>query len=142
MTPEQTVKLHPKGETTSSDNPSLEVDLDTLQHILMYSKQSFQKGWDAVGMHIERNSTTEQHKALAIQVFSTAVYVWKLNIIKAAQMAADVCGASAKSVRKWAAEYYVFVANMSRDYIDEEVIENVLRKISHKSSKYDVQYGI
>ena len=56
--------------------------------------------------YIERNTSTEMVKAIAITVFSTAVSSRGMGIIEAAQKAADVTGASVKSIHRWAKMYF------------------------------------
>ena len=76
-----------KNVTVNADEHTDEhVDIDTLQHVLLHNKHTFESGKEAISTYVERNSCTEIHKAIAIQVFSTAISTWKSKITEAAQL--------------------------------------------------------
>ena len=66
----------------------------------MHDQSTFCNGKKNIDSYIERNTSTEMVKAIAITVFSTAVSSWGMGIIEAAQKAADVTGASVKSIHR------------------------------------------
>ena len=75
------------------------------------------------------------HKAIALQVFSTAITSWGSNLLTAAQFAADVTGVSAYTVKKWAAAFYTSVGGMSVDDIDNEMLNTLLSSERGKACK-------
>ena len=48
-------------------------EFQTLQQIIIHDKQIFDNGFQCVDNFIERNASMEMHKAIATQVFSTAI---------------------------------------------------------------------
>ena len=74
----------------------------------------------------------EMHKAIAIQVFSTAITSWGSNILTAAKFAT---GVSAYTVNKLATASYTSVAGMSVDDIDNEMMNILLASDRGKACK-------
>ena len=57
-------------------------------------------GKNGIEFYIECNSGTKMLKAIAIRVFSTAVSSWGMGILEETQKAANMTGASVRSIRK------------------------------------------
>lgn len=107
----------------------------TLQQVLIHDKQTFDNGFQCISNFIERNASIEMHKAIAIQVLSTAIVCWGSNILTAAKFASDVTGVSAYTVNKWAAEFYTSLVGMSADDIDNEIMATLLASEKGKACK-------
>ena len=58
----------------------------TLQQVLIHDKQTFDNGFQCISNFIERNASMEMHKAIAIQVLSTAIVSWGSNILNLHRM--------------------------------------------------------
>ena len=84
---------------------------------------------------MERNVSTEMHRALAIQVFTAGVTLWGLGIVEAASRVADVTGVSAYTVRKWASQYYMSLVDVSPESIDHDVMEDLLSSERGRNTK-------
>ena len=65
-------------------------------------------------------------KAMAIRVFTTAVSSWGMGILEAAQKAADVKGSSVRSIREWAAMYFLYMISTAAEEMDDTAVEIVL----------------
>ena len=65
-------------------------------------------------------------KAMAIRVFTTAVSSWGMGILEAAQKAADVKGSSLRSIREWAAMYFLCMISTAAEKMDDTAVEIVL----------------
>lgn len=74
----------------------------TLNQILKHKQEMYEMGKECIDSYIERNISSEMHKAIALQVFSTAISCWNKGILEAVQYASDVTGYSAYTIRKWA----------------------------------------
>ena len=48
-------------------------EFQTLQQIIIHDEQTFDNGFQCVDNFIERNASMKMHKAIATQVFSTAI---------------------------------------------------------------------
>ena len=97
----------------------------TLQS-LSKNKSVIDIGKQKIDKYVERNVSTEMHRALAIQVFTAGVTLWGLGIVEAASRAADVTGVSAYTVRKWTSQYYMSLVDVSPESIDHDVMEDLL----------------
>ena len=76
--------------------------------------------------YIERNTENAIQRAIGIQVFIKAATTWGYGILQALQMAADVTGASTRSVRKWANAFIESVVGISPDAVTDEAITDLL----------------
>lgn len=68
----------------------------------------------------------EMLKSTVIKVFSIAISSWKMNILQAAQFAADVTGVAVYTARKWAAIYYLSLVGVKIDDVDRDYINDLL----------------
>ena len=75
--------------------------------------------------YVERNVTTEMHKAFSLQVFTAGVALLGLGIIEAASLASDVTGVSAYTIWKWASQYYMSL-DVAPESIDHDMMVNLL----------------
>ena len=62
----------------------------------------------------------QKPRAFALLVFRTAIVMWGLSILEAAQGASDVTGVSAYTVQKWASSYYLALIGTPPDDIDDD----------------------
>ena len=85
--------------------------------------------YSEVPLYIEKNSTFEFQKAVALKVMVTAMSEWGKGggkgIMESASMASDITGYTALVIRKWAFEYFsaISIFSGSLDNIDNEFID-------------------
>ena len=117
-----------KSATCTPSTPQPEVDrpVDTLKRIITHDKATFDKGLELINTYVERNISHEMLKSLVIKVFSTAINSWNMNILQAAQCAADVTGVAVYTARKWVATYYLSLVGMNTDNVDREFMNDLL----------------
>ena len=75
---------------------------------------------------------------MAITVMTTAITKWGCSILEAANRAADCCGFSSKTVRKWASSYIISTCTMSSDDITDEFITG---QLSSNRGDHDTHTG-
>ena len=98
---------------------------DSLYKAYKSNSQAFVKGRECLDDYIEKNSTFEFQKAVALKVMVTAMSEWGKGIMESASMASDITGYSAWVIRKWAFEYFsaISIFSGSLDNIDNEFID-------------------
>ena len=63
---------------------------------------------------------------MAITVMTTAIAKWDCGILEAANRAADCCGFSSKTVRKWASSYIISTCTVLPVDITDEFLTGQL----------------
>ena len=77
-------------------------------------------GFERNSAHTWMQTWVQKPRAFALLVFRTAIVMWGLSILEAAQGASDVTGVSAYTVRKWASSYYLALIGTPPDDIDDD----------------------
>ena len=118
------------GESAPTEPTTLS-DVMVDNHIISDTSEHLQQ-------YINRNATYEAQKAMAITVMTTAITKWGCSILEAANRAADCCGFSSKTVRKWASSYIISTCTLSPDDITDEFITG---QLSSNRGDHDTHTG-
>ena len=121
-------KWRKEGEVDPSSSGSQEKQLaiKTLKQLIQHDYETFSNGSECLDEYVERNTSQEINKALALKVFQTAISTWGERIIEASQRAADVSDNCVVSVRKWAVDYYTSLVGIPPSEIDDDTVESIL----------------
>ena len=102
----------------------------SLKQLLRDNYQTFANGTECLDAYVERNTSHEMSKAIALKVFKSAICTWGEGIVEASQRAADVSGNSVETVRRWAVDYYTSLVGIPSSVIDDDTVESIL--LSHR----------
>ena len=103
-----------------------EIEAVTLGRLVKHEHTAVEMASLCIEGYIERNTENAIQRAIGIQVFIKAATTWGYGILQALQMAADVTGASTRSVRRWANAFIESMVGISPDAVTDEAITDLL----------------
>ncbi len=100
----------------------------SLCNIIRDHPELYRHGMERINGYLARNTSSDIQRAYALKVFHSVQTKWEKGIVESAEIAAELIGVSAQSIRVWAKFFFVSLATWSEpiDNFDDEQVEQVL----------------